>query len=151
MPPVQTAYSENIPVGYAGMVVDMTQADVVSRVCETAAGLAFGVAVSQGTNDNGVLLGGSLTDLLGITVRDVTLDPSAADVVPQYANLGVLVKGDIWVVAAAAITVGDPVHYDTTTGLLTNTGGIGPIVGARWMRSAASGALGVVRLSGGLP
>lgn len=154
---VQQNYSERMAAAVPGMVVNENPHSIDTRVVESSSGLPFGRACSQGSADMGVAgPGGTLANFVGISVRDVTLDPVAADSdyvdeYQQYDNAGILTMGDIWVTAGAAVSKNDPVHFNATTGALTNTGGSGPIVGARWMTSAASGALGVVRLSGALP
>jgi hypothetical protein len=130
---VQSTYAPQINVGAVGMVADEATAEVGTRINETAAGLPFGVAVSQGTlSDKGCLIGG--TAFVGITVRDVTLDrmpinPLAAggvyppvDNYQQYANVGVLSRGDIWVLAGADVTAGNALYYEATGGTLSNSG-----------------------------
>jgi len=138
MPAVQTVYSENIGKAYAGMIADMTLADVVTGLSEEAT-LGFGLPVSQGTADKGVTLGGSA--FKGVTVRDVTLRPSSEDLYLETENVGVLRHGEIWVTVAEAVDAGDPVYYDTTTGAWYKQAGGGrvQVTGAKWTTSAASG------------
>ena len=144
---VQTAYAEGIRKAVAGMVVDMTDHDIVTRICATAAGIGFGLAVSDSTGRKDAVIGGALTSFLGITTRDITLAVRATpDKYAQYENMGVLRYGTIWVSPGATVARGDPVHYSTTTGVLTNTGGIGPVLGARWEEGGASGDLAAVHL-----
>jgi hypothetical protein len=115
--------------------------------CETAAGIAFGKPVSQGSGDKGVVLGGALANFLGVTVRDITqVDATVLDKYPQYKNVGYLSRGQIWVEASVAVGANDPVHYDTTTGAWKISGGIGPIVGARYVTSGAAGDRVVIEL-----
>jgi hypothetical protein len=117
------------------MVADETGSQITTYQCETAAGIGFGLAVSQGTADTGAIIGGSA--FIGVTVRDVTqdripIDPLAADqslvtsdVYPQRANMGILSRGRIWVTANGGgdtgVKAGDPLFYDTTTGVFTNS------------------------------
>jgi hypothetical protein len=106
------------------MVADEAGWEVDTRQCETAAGIGFGVGVSQGTGDNGAIVGGSA--FVGITVRDITQDGAPLDVnsatrapvdtYPQYANMGVLNRGHIWVEAQSNVTAGTALFYDTTSG-----------------------------------
>lgn len=149
MATAQSTYSENIAAATAGLVANSTPSRIDTRVCETAAGIGFGVAVSHGSNDKGAVIGGALVDFSGISVRDVTLDPANPDEYQQYDNMAVMTEGDIWVVPAVEVSEGDAVHYNATTGALTNTGGNGPIVGARWMTSGTG--MAIVRLGGGMP
>ena len=68
---LQTRYSPGIAYGVEGMISDMTPSSVATRICETAAGIPFGKAVSWGTNAKGCVIGGS--SFLGLSVRDITL------------------------------------------------------------------------------
>ena len=133
--PIQTTYSERIDKARAGLVSG-SKSVKQTGLCETAAGIGFGLAVSQGAGDQGVILGGTLAGFRGISVRDVTLG-AGVDVYPQTSNVGVLTDGQIWVVPAAAVAAGDPVHFDAATGALSNAGGQGPIKGARWVDSGS--------------
>lgn len=153
MPPVQTTYTERMPVAFEGMAGDMETWDADSRLCETAAGINFGRAVAQGTAAKGAVLGGALNAFVGITLKDVTLAASQADKYAQRDLMAVLYRGTVWVKPVVAVAAGDPVHYSTTTGELTNTGGIGPIPGATYIigNGGVAGALALVRLSGHMP
>lgn len=148
---VQPTYNSRIPAGFEGQVANMTTYDADSRICETDAGIAFGRAIGQGTADKGAVLGGALTGFVGISVRDVTQRPSAEDKYEDGDTMAVMTRGDIWVVPLVDVAKNDPVHYVSATGRFTNTGDIGPIVGARYMTSASAGGLAQVRLSGHLP
>lgn len=110
--------------GLVGMIADMSGSHVATRICETAAGIPFGVAVSQGTADKGVVIGGSA--FVGISVRDITqighpIDPlnsgwGDVDKYPQYMNMGVMTRGHIWVMAKGIVAPGDPLYYEATGG-----------------------------------
>lgn len=149
----QTAYNERIAPPMPGVIAgNMDNARVATGICETASpGIPFGRAVSQGIlSDQGRLIGGALAIFRGVSVRDITLrgDVAAADLdAYQPTNsMGCLESGDIWVEPAVAVAVTDPVHYSTTTGIFTNTGGIGPIVGAKWKTSCGVGGRAILQL-----
>lgn len=152
---VQSTYSENQAAAYAGMIADMSTADVDSRNCETAAGIGFGLAVGQGSADKGVVLGASgAAVFVGISVRDITLVNDVGDEYQENDIVGVLTRGDIWVTAGGQVAPGNDVTFASTTGVLSSTGTSGSqfaIAGARWMTSAGSGELAIVRLGGALP
>lgn len=128
---VQSNYRPQIAPAVAGMIADEASWDATTRICETAAGIGFGLAVSVGTlSDKGAVLGG--TSFIGITIRDITLDripidPDAAtdyataDTYPKLANMGVLTRGTIWVVAMADVKSGDPVYYSSADGTFSNS------------------------------
>jgi hypothetical protein len=144
--PVQTAYTRYILPAQNGMLASEVNWAADTRIVETAAGIGFGLAVSQGVEDQGCILGGSA--FVGITRADPTIARSESipvDKYPQYDNAGVLVTGDLWVIPSSAVAPTDPVHYNTTTGRLSASGGTA-ITQARWMTSADADGLAVVRL-----
>lgn len=110
---VQTTYRPQIAPAVEGMVANETSYNSVTRICETVAGIAFGRAVSYGSSSKGAVLGGS--NFLGVTIKDITLNQISvgqftpdntymgADVYPQYNNMGVLTRGDIWEIGRAHV------------------------------------------------
>ena len=147
MTAVQSTYAENIDAARAGLLAGCDY-NIDTGIVETAAGIGFGLAVSQGSvSDKGVVLGGALAGFRGISVRDVTLG-AEVDAYAQYKNLGVITRGKVWVTVAVAVAPNDPVHYVSATGAFTNTGDIGPILGARYVTTAGIGELAQVELSG---
>ena len=142
--PIQPTYPTGMQPGLEGMPASMTTYDGDSMIVETAAGIGFGLAVSQGTKDRTVVLGGAA--FKGVSYRDITLvhDVANLDKYKQYENIGIMVRGDIWVKAAVAVTPADPPAYDVTTGAINKAGTA--IVGAKFMGSAGAGALVILRL-----
>lgn len=126
---VQRSYRPQIAAAVAGMIADESSSEVGTRQCETAAGIGFGLAVSQGTKDKGCVIGGAA--FVGVTVRDVTLDGApldpladdrtAVDTYGKDANVGVLSRGHVWVEAQANVAGGNALYYDETTGKFTNS------------------------------
>jgi len=154
MATVQSTYSENIDAALPGMAADADfSAD--TRICETAAGIGFGLAVGQGTSDNEAKLApAAAADFVGITMRDRTLVNDSDDLYAQYENMAVMTEGDIWVTTGGVVSAGDNVTFVKSTGVLSSAATSGTqfeITGARWMTSAANGGLAKVRLSGELP
>jgi len=132
------------------MLADMVNWDADTRIVETAAGIGFGLAVSQGTNDDGCVIGGSAP--VGVTRADQTLPQAAGTTVDKYAqydNAGVLTKGDIWVFAYASVSPATAsVVFEAATGKFGIAGTTYP--NARWMTTAAgsagTGVLAVLRV-----
>lgn len=151
--PVQTSYTRYQPPGMPGMLADSINWDADSRIVETAAGIAFGVACSQGTlSDDGCVVGGS--NFVGVTRADQTLQMAssgtpAVDFYQRYDTASCLVKGDIWVLCYANVAVGAAVTFDATTGQLGKAGTTIP--NAKWMTaangSASAPVLAVLRLA----
>lgn len=157
---VQSSYAERMSEGIEGMIATMHPHAVDSRNVENTNGIGFGKAVGKGVNDRGCVLGAvAVSQFLGISVRDVTLAPvsSDSDYVDEYpyrSLAGILTRGDIWCRAGGNVVDGDEVTFNSTTGVLSSAAASGTqfiIAGARWQTTAASGALGIVRLSGHLP
>lgn len=146
----QSTYGTTQPAAVAGMWANMTNWDADTRICETAAGIGFGLACGQGSADKGAVLGGALALFVGVSVKDITLVHDTADEYQQNDNMSVATEGDIWVQTSVATSPTADVHYDATTGVFATSGGSGPIVGARWMATRDAG-LGLLRLSGHLP
>ena len=150
--PVQTTFPEQMRQGIPGMVNRMVDFNTVTRSCATAAGIPAGRAVSQGTNDIDAVIGGTLIGFVGISLLDPTIivpvgSPALPDGgYPQYQNIGVLTKGEMFATATVATTAGDPVHFGAADGVLTNTGGIGPVPGGRWKYTLLANELNVVQL-----
>lgn len=52
--PIQSTYAENITALQRGQIVNQEPHTIISRICETAAGIAFGVPAVQGSAENGI-------------------------------------------------------------------------------------------------
>jgi hypothetical protein len=118
---LQTTYSERMPIAVAGLVANETTYDADSRLVETAAGIPFGRVCGKGAAANGVILGASAaTGVIGISVRDITLVPEAADVYRQRDLAAIMFRGDIWVAVAAAVVAGDEVTFAQATGEMSS-------------------------------
>ncbi|WP_052120130.1 structural cement protein Gp24 [Inquilinus limosus] len=137
------------------MVANLTNADADTRIVETASGIGFGLAVGQGAGAKGAVLGAAAaTGFVGVSIRDVVLDPSDGDAYPQGAGIAVLTEGDIWVATGGAVAPGDNAVFEAATGILSSLPADAThfaIAGARWMTAAVSGGLAVLRLGGALP
>jgi hypothetical protein len=148
--PVQSTYIRYLLPAQNGMLASAVNWAADTRIVETAAGIGFGLAVSQGVADEGCIIGGSA--FVGITRADITLPRSETltlDTYARYDNAGIFVMGDIWVNAYANVTPATAtVTFSATTGQFGLAGTT--VTHARWMTSAAGSAgtpvLAVVRL-----
>jgi len=151
MPSIQPTYTERQRAGVHGMVNRMVQYNIVSRSVESAAGVAVGVGVSQGSIEPGCIVGGAtLAPFLGITVRDPTIvNAVAPDAYKQYDEAAILTEGELFITCPAGnVLTGDPVTFNVTTGVLGKTADASnlAIPGARWKFAATAGALAIVQL-----
>lgn len=148
---VQSSYSENIAIASPGMPADADYS-AATKICETAAGIGFGVAVQRGTSDNEALIGAAAaTDFVGVTIRDIT---QTEDEYAQYENMGVMQRGRIWVTVGGDVAAGENVTFNASTGVLSSANTSGSqfaITGAVWETSASNGGLAKLYLSGNLP
>lgn len=149
---VQNSYAENIGKGRPGMVATMNPSDADTKICETAAGIGFGLACGRGSDDKGAVLGAAAAAaFVGISIRDVTLESSQSDKYVQYQNMAVLKRGVIWVTAGGNVQDGQDVTFNTSTGVLSSIAADGSnfqIPGARWLDTVSSGDLARVELTG---
>lgn len=146
---IQTSYSENIRAGIAGQVGEAYPAGFISRTVESAGGLAFGAAVAQGTEDMGCkAFGSGDSAIIGIAVRDRSLDANEPNKFAQYDTARILAKGSVWVQASVAVNAGDPVYVIPATGAFakTNASSAVQIAGARWETSTDGAGIALVRI-----
>jgi len=139
-------------VAEVGMMAAMQGSDIIDTKmfeenASPPAGVGFGLAVNQGSHDNGVRLGGS-GGFVGITRKNPTIPASVfTDKFAGGDNVDVVARGDIWVIAEAVVTAGEAVYYNPATGVLGHSGGT-QIHDARWMTSTTgANGLAVVRLA----
>ncbi len=144
MPTVQSTYADTISAGYAGAIVNEEPRVLISRTVEDAAGIAFGLAVMQGTEDKGCVVGDG-SAFLGVTVRDQSVEDGSADAFAQYEDARIMTKGVIWVANSGGVSAGDPVVILADGAL--GTGSSPLVVGARWDTTASDGELAQLRLA----
>lgn len=145
MPSVQTTYSNNIPAGKVGAQATELAAKFISRNVEPAAGIAFGLAVIQGTEDKQCDAFAGSGAIIGITSRVRSVTAENPDKYAQYDSARIQTEGDIWLQASVAVDAGDSV-YVTNAGAWTNSaGGNTQLAGARWETSTTGAGLAVIR------
>lgn len=144
----QTTYTEGMVDNSPGTLAgNVDNARTSTGTCETVAGIGFGLAVSRGADsDRGTILGGTLAGFRGCSIKDQTLDVANGDKYLPPNSMSVCESGEIWVQPSVAVEIDDPVHFDGATGAWTNTGGIGPVLGARWKTSCALGGRAILQL-----
>ena len=136
-------YKSQPDVGVAGSIATTENRDIKSRTVEDAAGIAFGLAVAQGANDNGVrAVKTGDTKFVGITALDLSSRDDAKFV--QYESASILKKGVIWVEVTEDVKAGDDVAVDLATGKFNKSGAKYP--NARFETSAVAGGLAQVEL-----
>jgi hypothetical protein len=144
---VQTTFPDNISAAIAGLRGTMIPATLISRTVETVAGIAFGVAVARGTDDNGCkVFGSGDTAILGITVIDRSVN--TADKYSQYESASIMTKGPVWVMASVAVNDGDPVYVIPSTGAFAKTSASSAVLiaNAVWDTTTTGAGLALVRM-----
>jgi hypothetical protein len=148
----QTSYDIRQDKAYAGLIYAQAPHDIVSRAVETAGGIAFGVAVTRGTDPDKQIVLGKSGDFLGITVRSLEKEGGDAGAIRWNVKetAGIMRAGYIWAVCPTGCVPGDAVNYADGTGVLdSGAAGAGStsLDGASWETTAVAGELAVVRLS----
>jgi hypothetical protein len=145
MPAIQTTYLATHARWVEGMVLNMEDATIVTRIAEDVEGIGFGKVGVQGTADNQVVDSEATVKFTGIAVLDITRQTGKYE---QYENVALMKKGVIVVQASVAVAVGDPVYYVPATGVLTNVSTSNTLIaGAQWDTSTAGAGLAAVRLN----
>jgi len=144
MAEVQTTYTEFPAAGYPGMVANGETSNRITRTCEDAGGIGFGVAAFRGTGDHGCTATPAAGAFLGMTIAHEALGRLAgqdADEYPQYENVAIMTQGVIWVTAGEAVTDGAQA-YATSGGAIVDTVGSNVILpGWFFDTTGANGAL----------
>lgn len=138
---VQSTYGRYMSAGANGAAATMHGWDADTKQAEAT--ITFGKACSKGSADDGAVLGGS--NFIGVSMRDITLVHTTADRYESGDNMAVMNRGDIWVTVGGNVTPGQQAHYNTSTGVISAAGGTA-IAGAKFMTTALSGALAILRL-----
>lgn len=120
MPTLQSTYSDNLALGYPGMIASGETGDRITRTVEDAAGVAFGRPVYRGTGDHGCTgTVGTLATFLGFTVANHAMAPVAgqdADEYQQYDNATILTSGAIFVTVTGNVADGAAITMGTAAG-----------------------------------
>jgi len=155
MPVVQDTYSNYPASGYAGMVANGETSNRISRTIEDAAGVGFGVPVYRGSGDHGCTATvGTAATFLGFTIADhgiATVAGGTADVAPQYASVGILTGGVMWVNTIGAIADGAAVTIGKGAGLADGIGNTAAdathIAATGWVTDDTLAASGLARIA----
>jgi subtilisin family serine protease len=142
---LQTSYLDTHGTAYAGAIANTEYKTLISRTVEDSGGIAFGLAVMQGVDDDGIVVGDG-SAFLGVVVREQSLpatDP-AFDGFGYLAEARIMAKGVIWVANSGGVAAGDPVAYLADGAL--GTGSSPLIPNARWDSTAGDGELAKLRL-----
>jgi hypothetical protein len=148
----QLAYSINQGKAYAGLIYALAPHNIVSRSVEPAAGIAFGVAVTRGTDVDNQTTFAASASFIGITVRSLENEGVANTGAINWAQnqtAAIMRAGYIWAICPTGCVPGNPVNYVDGTGVLdSGAAGVGEtqLDGATWETTAAAGELGVIRL-----
>lgn len=143
MPTVQSTYADTMYAGFAGGLVNTEPKVLISRTVEDSGGIAFGLAVMQGTDDKGCVVGDG-SDFLGVVVRDQSVEDGTFEGFAYQDEARIMTKGVIWVANSGGVNAGDPVAYLADGAL--GTGSSPLIAGARWDTTAGDGELAQLRL-----
>jgi len=126
MAELQTSYTETVAKGYPGMVANGETSNRISRTCEDAAGIGFGVAAFRGSGDHGCTATvGTAATFLGFTIATAGQALTAgqdADEYQQYDNVPIMPRGAIYVTVVGAVTDGADLTIGKGAGLADGIG-----------------------------
>ena len=146
----QLTYSINQDIAYHGQLYSLSQNETISRAAEGAAGIPVGVAVSRGTLDNQMLLGGP--SFIGIVLRTLDQEGVAndSDVFFNETEMASLIRvGYVYLTCPTGCVPGALVQYNDTTGVVdSGVAGVGStqLTNAYWDSTTAAGDVGIVVL-----
>lgn len=110
---LQSTFTEDPAVGYAGMVADGETSNRITRTCEDSGGIGFGVPVYRGSGDHGCTATvGTLATFLGWTIAQQTqglVAGQTADTYSQYGNVPIMTGGAICIAVKGAVADGDAI------------------------------------------
>ncbi len=159
--PVIGGNAINHGVAYAGMVADGELHNGVTKLNKGTANIAFGLGVVSDGDDGARLpvAASTAAQFVGIVRRELNRAYTATEVFGAVAKRDMTVEtvGPIWVTARVAVAKDDPVYLVVGDGTGTNQGQFSNVVGsaatlavlipnAKWVSSAAAGALAKISL-----
>lgn len=144
---MQTSYSQNQPIAFAGLLADVAISTVDSFSAETAIG--FGIPVIRGTNKakqvKAVSTGGDAAKVIGIAIHDQCHEQSAYNV---KDTVNVMTAGRAWVQVAVAVVAGDAAGVSEVAA--TKWGKVDAtylaVNGAKFISSAAANGFAIVEI-----
>jgi hypothetical protein len=150
---VQSDYVD-LSAAFEGMIANTEPNILISRTVETAA-LGFGKVVRQGVGDNGILAATAANHIVrGITVRDMSTDPTNANQFGVGESALLMTQGVVWVRAGATVAAGAAVYMVVGTaqaGRFTSSATDNlPIPGALFDSSGDQGDMVKVRIGGNI-
>lgn len=142
---VQDTFNAAPAKGFPGMVVNGETSNRISRTCEDAAGIAFGLAVFRGTGDQGCTGTPAAGTELGFAIADHGVQPLpggvAADIYPRYSSVGIMNRGAIYVTVGEDVTDGAPVYVTAAKAIVDTVGANIPMVGWVFDETVTSGGI----------
>lgn len=121
MAELQTTYTETVAKGFPGMVANGETSNRITRTCEVAAGISFGVPVYRGTGDHGATnVVGTLATFLGWTVATSALGVLPGDAENEYQrydNMTIITGGAVYIYVTGAVTDGAAITVGAGAGI----------------------------------
>lgn len=121
MAEVQTTYATDLAVGYAGMIANGETSNRITRTCEPAGGIGFGVPCYRGTGDHGCTdTVGTLATFLGWSIAHQALGLAPGGTVDEYAqyeNVAIITSGAIFIQVTGAVTDGAAITVGAGAGI----------------------------------
>ena len=165
---IQTSYSIDMLVAFAGQLADLNDNEAVSGNLEGAINIPFGIGLKKGAADDGYVVPSGSTDVCnGISVHTHAIDniglsglsPATAGIQPGEM-FTVLRRGYIYVKVEEAVVRGDPVFMRYAAGAggtilgsfrkSADTATAALVKGAQYLSTAASGGIAKIFFDAGV-
>lgn len=143
---VQSTFTEENPLGYAGLEADGELSNIISANLEGDTAVAFGRPVYQGTDDRGAVLTVS-ANLRGFTLARKGMPVTEDRPEDTYApgdTFPIKERGKIWINSISTATKGQQV-YVTSGGEITNSSG-GNTAATGWVYDDTITVAGLARI-----
>ena len=150
MPILQSTYTDDLALGYPGMIANGETSNRITRSVQDAAGIGFGRAVYRGTGDHdctGTV--GTLATFLGFTVATSAQQHVEGQTVDRYQqrdNATILTSGAIFVTVVGNVADGAAITVATANGALSSTAADASNIATGWVADQTITGGGLIRI-----
>ncbi|MFZ5666953.1 MAG: structural cement protein Gp24 [Pseudomonadota bacterium] len=150
MPVLQSTYTDDLALGYPGMIASGETSNRITRTVADAAGVAFGRAVYRGTGDHECTATvGTLATFLGFTVATSALQAVEGQTVDRYQqrdNATILTSGAMFVTVTGNVADGAAITVATANGSLSSTAADASNIATGWIADQTITGGGLIRI-----
>lgn len=150
MPILQSTYTDDLALGFPGMVANGETSNRITRSVQDSGGIGFGRAVYRGTGDHDCTATvGTLATFLGFTVATSALQHVEGQTVDRYQqrdNATILTSGAIFVTVTGNVADGAAITVATANGALSSTPADASNIATGWVADQTITGGGLIRI-----